>query len=78
MSLHRMLQARAAEANPLRIGVIAALTGPFANTGKPFEDGIKTYMQQYGDKVGGRKIEIIYRDDGGTNVDQSTLVPPSS
>jgi branched-chain amino acid transport system substrate-binding protein len=55
----------------IRIGVIAALTGPFANTGKPFEDGIKTYMQQYGDKVAGKKIEIIYRDDGGTNVDQS-------
>lgn len=56
---------------PIRIGVIAALTGPFANTGKPFEDGIKTYLQQYGDQVAGRKIEIIYRDDGGTNVDQS-------
>ena len=57
--------------DPIRIGVIAALTGPFANTGKPFEDGIKTYLQQYGDTVAGRKIEIIYRDDGGTNVDQS-------
>ena len=57
--------------DPIRIGVIAALTGPFANTGKPFEDGIKTYLQQYGGTVAGRKIEIIYRDDGGTNVDQS-------
>lgn len=64
-------QAQAQAQEPLRIGVIAALTGPFANTGKPFEDGIKTYLQQYGDQVAGRKIEIIYRDDGGTNVDQS-------
>ena len=55
----------------IRIGVIAALTGPFANTGKPFEDGIKTYLQQYGDKVAGKKIEVIYRDDGGTNADMS-------
>jgi branched-chain amino acid transport system substrate-binding protein len=55
----------------IRIGVIAALTGPFANTGKPFEDGIKTYMQQYGDKVAGKKIEIVYRDDGGSNADLS-------
>ena len=31
----------------IKVGVIAALTGPFANTGKPFEDGIKTYMQQH-------------------------------
>ncbi|GJI93943.1 ABC transporter substrate-binding protein [Duganella caerulea] len=64
-------QAHAQAQEPIRIGVIAALTGPFANTGKPFEDGIKTYMQQFGDQVAGRKIEIIYRDDGGTNVDQS-------
>lgn len=64
-------QVQAQSQEPIRIGVIAALTGPFANTGKPFEDGIKTYMLQYGDQVAGRKIEIIYRDDGGTNVDQS-------
>ncbi len=62
---------QASAQEPIRIGVIAALTGPFANTGKPFEDGIRTYMLQYGDQVAGRKIEIIYRDDGGTNVDQS-------
>jgi branched-chain amino acid transport system substrate-binding protein len=55
----------------IRIGVIAALTGPFANTGKPFEDGIRTYLQQYGDKVAGKKIEVIYRDDGGVNADIS-------
>jgi branched-chain amino acid transport system substrate-binding protein len=55
----------------IRIGVIAALTGPFANTGKPFEDGIKTYLQQHGDRVAGKKIEIIYRDDGGTNSEMS-------
>ncbi len=55
----------------IKIGVIAALTGPFANTGKPFEDGIKTYLQQNGDKVGNKKLEIIYRDDGGTNSEMS-------
>ncbi|MES2160196.1 MAG: ABC transporter substrate-binding protein [Pseudomonadota bacterium] len=66
-----LITGQAMAEEPIRIGVIAALTGPFANTGKPFEDGIKTYMLQYGDQVAGRKIEIIYRDDGGTNVDQS-------
>jgi branched-chain amino acid transport system substrate-binding protein len=55
----------------IKIGVIAALSGPFANIGKPFEDGIKTYMQQYGDKVAGKKVEIIYRDDGGSNSELS-------
>jgi branched-chain amino acid transport system substrate-binding protein len=55
----------------IRIGVIAALSGPFANTGKPFEDGIKTFLLQHGDRVAGKKIEVIYRDDGGTNADMS-------
>jgi branched-chain amino acid transport system substrate-binding protein len=55
----------------IRIGVIAALTGPFANTGKPFEDGIRTWLQQNGSTVAGKKIEVIYRDDGGTNADLS-------
>ncbi|SNT24556.1 branched-chain amino acid transport system substrate-binding protein [Noviherbaspirillum humi] len=63
--------ALAQDQNTIRIGVIAALTGPFANIGKPFEDGIRTYLQQYGDKVAGKKLEIIYRDDGGSNVDLS-------
>jgi len=55
----------------IKIGVIAALTGPFVNIGKPFEDGIKTWMKLNGDKVAGKKIEIIYRDDGGSNVELS-------
>jgi branched-chain amino acid transport system substrate-binding protein len=61
----------AQDGDTIRIGVIAALTGPFVQIGKPFEDGIKTYMQQYGDKVAGKKIEILYRDDGGSNVELS-------
>lgn len=63
--------AYAQEGDTIKIGVIAALTGPFVQIGKPFEDGIKTYMHQYGDKVAGKKIEILYRDDGGSNVELS-------
>jgi branched-chain amino acid transport system substrate-binding protein len=63
--------AYAQDGDTIKIGVIAALTGPFVQIGKPFEDGIKTYMHQYGDKVAGKKIEILYRDDGGSNVELS-------
>ena len=55
----------------IKIGVIAALTGPFVQIGRPFEDGIKTYMKLHGDTVAGKKIQIIYRDDGGSNVELS-------
>ena len=60
-----------AQDDTIKIGVIAALTGPFVNIGKPFEDGIKTYMKQHGDTVAGKKIQVIYRDDGGSNVELS-------
>jgi branched-chain amino acid transport system substrate-binding protein len=63
--------AYAQDGDTIKIGVIAALTGPFVQLGKPFEEGIKTYMRQYGDKVAGKKIEIVYRDDGGSNVELS-------
>lgn len=63
--------ANAQAQDPIRIGVIAALTGPFANTGKPFEDGIRTFLHEHGDTVAGRKLEIIYRDDGGTKAETS-------
>ena len=63
--------AYAQDGDTIKIGVIAALTGPFVNIGKPFEDGIKTFMKLNGDKVAGKKIEIIYRDDGGSNVELS-------
>jgi branched-chain amino acid transport system substrate-binding protein len=55
----------------IRIGVIGAFSGPFVQIGKPFEDGIKTYLQQNGDRVAGKKIEIIYRDDHGSNSELS-------
>ncbi|HBZ07077.1 MAG TPA: ABC transporter substrate-binding protein [Massilia sp.] len=63
--------AYAQNGDTIKIGVIAALTGPFVNIGKPFEDGIKTYMKQHGDIVAGKKIQVIYRDDGGSNVELS-------
>jgi branched-chain amino acid transport system substrate-binding protein len=63
--------AHAQSGDTIRIGVIAALTGPFVQLGKPFEDGIKTFIAQNGTTVAGKKIEILYRDDGGSNVELS-------
>ncbi len=49
----------------IKIGVIAAFSGPFANYGKQMEGGIKAYMAQNGDTVAGKKIEIIIKDTTG-------------
>jgi branched-chain amino acid transport system substrate-binding protein len=49
----------------IKIGVIAAFSGPFADYGKQMEGGIKAYMAQYGDTVAGKKIQIIVKDTTG-------------
>jgi branched-chain amino acid transport system substrate-binding protein len=50
---------------PIRIGVILPLSGQFADTGVQVDNGIKLYLQQHGDTVAGRKVEIIRKDVGG-------------
>ena len=49
----------------VKIGVILPMSGPFANYGKQIENGIKLYMKHHGDKVVGKKIELLLRDDTG-------------
>lgn len=49
----------------IKVGVIAAFSGPFADYGKQMEGGIKAWMAQHGDKVAGKKIQIIYKDTTG-------------
>src|SRR4029450_9005789 len=43
--------------------------GQFADTSAQIDNGIKLYMKQHGDKVAGKKIEIIRKDTGGPNPD---------
>jgi len=50
--------------DPVKIGLIVPMTGGQASTGKQINNAIKLYMQQHGDTVAGRKIEIILKDDG--------------
>jgi branched-chain amino acid transport system substrate-binding protein len=51
--------------NTIKIGVVAAFSGPFASLGGEMEAGIKAYMKQHGDTVAGKKIEILLRDTTG-------------
>jgi branched-chain amino acid transport system substrate-binding protein len=56
-------QAQAQQA--FKIGLILPMTGPSASTGKQIEAAARLYIAQNGDKVAGRKIELIVKDDGG-------------
>jgi branched-chain amino acid transport system substrate-binding protein len=58
-----------AAAQPVKIGVVAEFSGPFADYGTQIVNGMKTYLKQNGDTFGGRKIEIIQRDTTGAAPD---------
>ena len=49
----------------VKIGLILPMTGPFASTGRQIEAAVKLYMQQQGDTVAGKKIQLIVKDDTG-------------
>jgi branched-chain amino acid transport system substrate-binding protein len=49
----------------IKVGVIAPFSGPFADYGREMEAGIKAWMKLNGDKVAGRKVEVIYKDTTG-------------
>ena len=48
---------------PLKIGLVQSLTGPFNTVGKAVVNGAQLYVQQHGDVVAGRKIQLIVKDD---------------
>lgn len=58
-----------AQDDTIRIGVITSLSGPAAESGAQMKAGIDTWLRLNGDKVAGRRIEVIYKDDTGTQPD---------
>jgi branched-chain amino acid transport system substrate-binding protein len=60
-----ILAGTALAADPLKIGLILPLTGPFGSTGKQIEAAARLYIAKNGDTVAGRKVELIVKDDTG-------------
>lgn len=58
-----------AQATPFRIGLILPMTGPFASTGRQIDAAVKAWLRQHGETHGGRRVEILLRDDTGTAPD---------
>jgi len=58
-----------AQQAPVKIGVIAEFSGPFADYGTQIVNGMKTYLKLHGETFGGRKVEIIQRDTTGAAPD---------
>jgi branched-chain amino acid transport system substrate-binding protein len=47
----------------VKIGLILPMTGGQASTGKQIDNAVKLFMQQNGDTVAGKKVQVILRDD---------------
>ena len=57
----------AAGAADIKIGYISSFSGPEANNGVLMDRGIKLFMKMNPNVPGGHKIELLQRDDTGSN-----------
>lgn len=57
----------AAQAETVKIGLIAPFSGPFAVWGTQFKMGVEAFQKVNGKEVNGHKVEVLYRDTGGIN-----------
>ena len=72
LALSAALSGAAWAAEPVKIGLVLPMSGPFAAYGKQIEHGIKLYLAANGDTFGGRKVELVLKDDSpGTSGDVS-------
>ena len=54
-----------AQSDSVKIGLILPMTGPFTSTGRQIDAAVKLFLAQGGNRAGGKKVEVILRDDGG-------------
>lgn len=56
-------------ADPLKIGVIATWTGPYADYGRQFDNGMAVYLKENGGQIAGRNVELVRKDTSGAAPD---------
>lgn len=56
---------RADEPPPFKVGLVMTYSGPFAFNGHQADLGLAIYEKLHGDRIAGRKIEIVRKDDTG-------------
>jgi branched-chain amino acid transport system substrate-binding protein len=62
-----LLPAAGQAEDAVKIGIIMAYSGQFADPSAQSDNGLKLYLKQHGNKLGGRDVEIIRKDTGGIN-----------
>ena len=54
-----------AQKGPIKIGVIAPMTGGAAQAGKDMTNGLQMWLDENGNQMAGRKVEVIIEDSQG-------------
>jgi branched-chain amino acid transport system substrate-binding protein len=65
VALAMLASAGAQAQEPIKVGAVLEVTGPFASIAKQIENGMRLYMARNGDTVAGRKVELIIKDSTG-------------
>jgi branched-chain amino acid transport system substrate-binding protein len=52
-----------ARAEDVTVGMIVPMTGPFASTGKQEKAAAELYIAEHGDKVAGKTVKLVVKDD---------------
>ena len=50
----------------LKVGMIMPMSGLHGLSGEQVVAGARLYMQEHGDMVAGKRVELIVRDDAGS------------
>jgi branched-chain amino acid transport system substrate-binding protein len=50
---------------PIKVGMVVEMTGPFADIGRQIVNGARAYVAAHGDTVAGRKLVLIVKDTTG-------------
>ncbi len=50
-------------AEPLKIGLILPMSGPFAAYGKQISHGVQLWLNEHGGTIAGRKVDVVLKND---------------
>ena len=59
------IKGAAAQTGPIRVGFLTVNSGALAAGGRQLEEGIKLFLKQRDNKIGGRPVELIIADTAG-------------
>jgi branched-chain amino acid transport system substrate-binding protein len=55
----------AAAEEPIKVGMVLEMSGPFADIGRQLLNGARAYVKAHGDTIAGRRIELLVKDTTG-------------